>query len=122
REKHENQGYITQQNASLTKAIVAAMRERRAGTFMRWVKGHNSHPGNEKADELSGLGALKQVHGMIDLSVSTKLKLTGCKLTWLTQKLAYSAIRQRKQLTLTPRRRTAANLSRSHLSPTMYPS
>ena len=60
--------------------------------------------------DVAGIGARKLIHDDVDLSAPPSLRITGCKLTWLTQKLAYHAIRQRKVAVLQPRPRTAGNI------------
>lgn len=94
---HENAGYVMQKNGVLTRAVVAALRARQGRTFFRWVKGHDGHERNEKADELAGQGARKDVPDNLSIDVPEELRLMGCKLSTMTQKLAYRAIRAKKQ-------------------------
>ncbi|KAI0757507.1 hypothetical protein C8Q80DRAFT_1216108 [Daedaleopsis nitida] len=93
------QGYILQKNPPLTKSIIAAMRS------------HNGHYGNEMADMLAGEGTDKQEEPNIDLRSVPSLCITGCELSSMSQKLAYWAIRNKPDVNLPVRRRTAANVA-----------
>ncbi|TFK80515.1 hypothetical protein K466DRAFT_636861 [Polyporus arcularius HHB13444] len=110
--RHEDTGYILQQNADLTRVIIAKLRMRKAHTLFRWVKGHSGHPRNEAADKLAAIGAEKVAQDLIPMDVPTIFKLTGAKLQAITQKLAYRAIRDRKDKLVKQRPRTEANLDR----------
>ncbi len=110
--KHEDSGYILQKNAALTRVTIANLRKRKAHTIFQWVKGHNGHTRNEAADELAARGAAKTAGDHICLDIPPELELTGAKLQSITQKLAYHAIRTRKERQIKPRPRTAANLDR----------
>lgn len=112
RTKYEDEGFINQKNADITQAIIGAALARTAPTAIRWVKGHNGHPGNEAADRLAGAATAKAHPDEVDLSVPESLRLTGAKLTKMTQKLAYKALRQKKAAATTRRPRTADRVSR----------
>ena len=56
-----------QRNASLSIAIVAATRERKAGTYLRWFKGRDGHQENEEAGRLASLASRKLQHDQVDL-------------------------------------------------------
>ncbi len=112
RQRHEDTGYILQKNADLTRATIAELRSRKAHTILKWVKGHAGHAGNEAADRLAALGASLPTPGSIRLTIPPLLNVTGAKLQAITQKLAYRAIRARKDAGTNSRPRTVANLDR----------
>ena len=60
------------------------MRRRSAPTKFRWVKGHNSDRGNERADALAAEGAAKLTPDEIDISVPLLSEPGGMKLNKLT--------------------------------------
>ncbi|KAL7277489.1 hypothetical protein ACG7TL_008410 [Trametes sanguinea] len=97
RRKNEDNGYIGVKNGELLKATVAAIQERAGHTTFKWVKGHSGHPGNEAADALAAKGANKEIHDDLPLNVSRSLMISGAKLSSMTQKLAYRAIRTSKE-------------------------
>ncbi len=112
KQSHEDTGYILQKNASLTRAVIARIRMRQAHTLLRWVKAHNGHPRNEAADRLAAVGAGKLTEDRLCLSIPPEFRVTGAKLSSMTQKLAYKAIRARKDICTPPRPRAVANLDR----------
>ncbi|OJT01797.1 Transposon TX1 uncharacterized 149 kDa protein [Trametes pubescens] len=112
RKKHEDAGFIEQSNAALTKAVLAALRARQAPSLFKWVKGHNGHPRNEGADKLAGEAACKPDQDVVDLSIRPEYRLTGAKLSAMTQRLAYRAIRQAKEARVPPRRATQESIGR----------
>ncbi|KAH9833132.1 uncharacterized protein C8Q71DRAFT_725810 [Rhodofomes roseus] len=110
RVEHEDNGYIGKANAPLIRAMIAALRARPHLTRLKWVRGHNGHRRNERADALAGKGAKKRQADKIDLSIPSELSLTRAKLATLTQKVAYRGIRERKMNTYQQRRRTETNM------------
>ena len=111
--KHEDTGYIGIANAPSIRAMVSNLRQRRAHTFFKWVKGHKGHELNEGADTLAGLGAQKPSADEIDLTIPDTLLVTGAKLKLTNQKLAYTAIREKEMETYQKRQRTEDTLIRA---------
>ncbi|KAI0822699.1 hypothetical protein BC628DRAFT_1326742 [Trametes gibbosa] len=107
----EDTGYIGKRNSKLTRAILAELRSRKVHTAFLWVKGHSSHPRNKEADCLAGLGAAKSTGDTVDLSIPDALRISGARLSVITQKLAYRVIRNLKEGKLTPRPAAAANIA-----------
>ncbi|KAH9907668.1 RNase H-domain-containing protein [Fomitopsis serialis] len=113
RQLHEDRGYIGVANATVIRAMIGNLRSRREGTRFKWVKGHKGHALNEGADKLAGIGAQKHDPDVISTSVEAELRVSGAKLTLITQKLAYRGIREIKMEGYTQRRRTRDNIIRS---------
>ncbi|KAF9490617.1 hypothetical protein BDN71DRAFT_1484416 [Pleurotus eryngii] len=74
----EDTGYIGKANKKLIQLTVAKLRSTNNKTSFKWVKGHNGHAGGEINEE-----------------IPVKLRLTGAKLSKMTQSLAYKAIREK---------------------------
>ncbi|KAJ7336104.1 hypothetical protein DFH08DRAFT_965009 [Mycena albidolilacea] len=110
----EDQGYIGVANRDLDKATVARLRQRKREIKMKWVKGHSGHIRNEGADRMADEGARKDAPDEVNMEIPPELKLTGAKLSAMTQSLAYKAIRERKmKKKLKKRERTKANMERA---------
>ncbi|TFK88719.1 hypothetical protein K466DRAFT_612852 [Polyporus arcularius HHB13444] len=112
RQRQEDTGYIMQENAALIQATIANLRKRTAHTLFRWVKGHDGHHRNEEADKLAGIGATKATGDQLPEAIPDRYRVTGARLQAMTQKLAYRAIRNRKDRLVSPRPRATANLDR----------
>ncbi|KAI0764252.1 hypothetical protein BD413DRAFT_698561 [Trametes elegans] len=93
RRKYEDEGFIKQSNGTLTKALIGALLKRQTFSAFTWVKGHNGHLGNEAADQLAGQAAARADGDPLHLHIDNALRLTGAKLSAMTQELAYKAIR-----------------------------
>ncbi|KAL1737858.1 hypothetical protein HDZ31DRAFT_51756, partial [Schizophyllum fasciatum] len=108
---HEATGYIESENAGVTQATVARLRERQTHTAFKWVKGHAGHDANERADRLAGEAARREETDEVDLNIPPRLRVTGARLDAMTQALAYKAIRRRKENQGEARRPTLSNLA-----------
>ncbi|KAF7419654.1 hypothetical protein PC9H_002246 [Pleurotus ostreatus] len=91
----EDTGYIGKANKELIQITVAKLRTNNR-TSLKWVKGHNGHAGNEAADRLADEGAKKPLNERDEMNeeIPARVKLTGAKLSKMTQSLAYKAIRE----------------------------
>ncbi|CDO76740.1 hypothetical protein BN946_scf184813.g10 [Trametes cinnabarina] len=112
RYKHEDEGFLATKNGQVIAATIAALRQRKAHTAFRWVKGHNGHPRNEGADRLAGLGAAKSSPDVLSIDIPPAFCVSGASLTFMTQKLAYNVVRSYRGAKLDQRPSAAANVVR----------
>lgn len=113
RTRHEDTGYIGVANEPAIRLMISNLRQRKANTFFKWVKGHQGHTLNEGADRLAGIGAQKSEADEVHLTIPDTLRVTGAKLKLVTQKLAYIALREREMSKYQNRVRTEENLVRA---------
>ncbi|KAJ3996504.1 hypothetical protein F5050DRAFT_1571392, partial [Lentinula boryana] len=112
-QKFENEGFITTSNKSLIASVLTSFRTRTTPTYTKWVKGHDGNERNEGADKLAKEALSKDKASFVNLLQPPNLKVTGAKLTSMTQSLAYKAIMQMKtRKNGTKRKRTELNLMR----------
>ncbi|KZT27127.1 RnaseH-domain-containing protein [Neolentinus lepideus HHB14362 ss-1] len=108
--RHEDEGFIGASNGTLIRDTVARLRARELPTYLKWVKGHAGHERNERADQAAGAGAALQAPSTVDTQPASWLRVSGARVTAITQALAYRAIHQRKLEKYTSRARTATNI------------
>ncbi|KAG6887242.1 hypothetical protein C0992_013194, partial [Termitomyces sp. T32_za158] len=109
--KDEDSRYIGVQNADLIKLTIARLRGRTTKSEVKWVKGHVGHERNEGADKLAGEATKMPPPNNPDLTSHPTLRVTGAKLSKVTQSLAYKALRKIKMEKNPPNRvRTRRNL------------
>jgi ribonuclease HI len=94
----EDTGWIGIDNAEMFKAIAYQLRRRPSPTTFKWIKGHQGHIGNEKADRLALTGALRSDPDNINTYVPRNFDIQGAKLSEITQKLAYAEIMSKTHL------------------------
>ncbi|KAF5371874.1 hypothetical protein D9615_006992 [Tricholomella constricta] len=112
-QRNEDEGYIKTPNADLIKLTVARIRKRKTITRVKWVKGHNGHERNEGADRKANEAANLPQNDNFDDAIEPSLRISGAKLTHITQALAYKAIRNIKaKAKPVSRMRTSNNLEK----------
>ncbi|KAG2132751.1 ribonuclease H-like domain-containing protein [Suillus clintonianus] len=89
----EDRGWIDIANSEIFRATVYQLRKRSATTTFRWIKGHSNNKGNNEADKLAEIGALKNEYNLMDTTVPPEFDLQGTKLTHISQALAYRQMR-----------------------------
>lgn len=104
----ENRGWIGVANRQVMRATVAQLRNRTGKTTFHKVKGHSGDAGNDGAGELAGLGARKEVSDDVNLDGLLKFKVSGARLSRMTQALLYAGLLELKPLPY--RRGTIVNL------------
>jgi ribonuclease HI len=110
RRKAEDRGFIGYANRELIQATIASLRQKGQKAELEWTKGHNGHERNECADELAGEGSAKETPDTLDTTVPPEMKLTGARLSEITQAIAYRAIKEIKGRKRKERERTGKHL------------
>lgn len=94
----EDTGWIEVDNTDIFKAIAYQLRQRPSPMTFQWIKGHQGHVGNEKADQLALTGALCQNPDDINTYVPRNFDIQGAKLSKITHKLAYKGIMKKTHI------------------------
>ena len=96
----EEMDWIRVKHGPLFKCTTAWIRARDAITTLQWVKGHAGIEGNEEADKLAALGALKEPEeDSINLAVPRDTVTTGAKLNRITQSTIYKHLKSKHDIT-----------------------
>ncbi len=103
----EARGWLGIANAEMIREVAARLRARSAPTTFQWTKGHTGVEGNEGADRLAKKGADEGTETHVLPPAPQKFLRKGVKLSALTQKLAYQAIRASKKR---PHRQSSENM------------
>jgi aspartate carbamoyltransferase regulatory subunit len=113
--KMEDKGFIAVKNRELIEATIASLRKRPKKVVLRPCPAQVGNEGSrqKEAAALALLGAKKDNPNEIEMEVDPKLKLTGAKLSKITQSLAYKAIRELKMKKYKKRNRTEINVERA---------
>jgi len=113
-ERIEETGYIGVKNSELIQATVAAIRKRKNKSMIKYHSNRNDYPKIAKAAMCAKRGADKQAHDVVPLEVPPTLRLTGARLSKMTQSLAYKGIRSQKmKREYRKRRLTEVNLQKA---------
>ncbi|KAF5377136.1 hypothetical protein D9757_001831 [Collybiopsis confluens] len=112
--KIEDEGYENTPNGELVRSVIASFRGRKTPMYVKWVKGHAGHERNEGADKMAREALEKNKVSFINLNPPNTLKITGAKLSKLTQSKAYKAIMniKEKEKNKNSRRRTEISIMR----------
>ncbi|KAF6765699.1 hypothetical protein DFP72DRAFT_798461 [Ephemerocybe angulata] len=108
----EAEGWGAYDNREVLEPTIAALRARPGRVFFEKVKGHSGDAGNDKADELAGKAVSDNKKRRIDLNTPVEQRITGTKLTNLTQSKAYKGILAWKRAKTGGRLRTLRMLDR----------
>ncbi|KAF6753392.1 ribonuclease H-like protein [Ephemerocybe angulata] len=106
-----DKGYEGVANQDIVRAIAGEILRTKTTLYTRKVKGHSGDLGNDGADALANVGAMKPTADTIDLSLGEEVKAIGARANSLTQASAYRMIRQKKKHG--DRRRTAAQIEKT---------
>ena len=93
--RNKDEGYIGITNPELIQTTVAWLMKHKASTKMKWVKGHAGHT-RHGADMLAKLSTQLNPPDNPNMDITPTLKVTGAKLTKVSQALAYKAIWAKK--------------------------
>ncbi|KAF6745619.1 ribonuclease H-like protein [Ephemerocybe angulata] len=104
-----DKGYEGVANADIVRAIAGEILRSKSTIYVRKVKGHSGNAGNDGADALANLGAMKEAPDTIDLSLGDEIRAMGARANCMTQASAYRLIRSKKKGG--ERKRTAARVA-----------
>ncbi|KZT57399.1 RnaseH-domain-containing protein [Calocera cornea HHB12733] len=88
----EDGGWIDTKNEDICVPILNILRSRTATTTFEWVKGHAGIRGNEEADRLAELGALRETPDALPLARHPATTTLGARLASLTFNQIYHHI------------------------------
>jgi ribonuclease HI len=117
--KIEDNGWIDYENETILKAIIGALQGRENKVFLEKVKGHSGNEGNDSADALANLAVEEDKELPTSLYIPRPLRVTGAKLTSMTQSSLYRGILRQMRESKRERRHTEANLEKARESAKM---